>query len=181
MRRFDFYVPFILISIGLWAISGTIVGMASFEPVYSTIKNSPPDLAIKSTQDWGKAIFYTVLSWGGLGGIYGLINALIFWSKSSYEHGTLVPQVYSDGPSGGPRTLAELSSGFQCWFIGLIILIIAAASILPNFQTNFLVVRGTDARIGFACVCGIMSVIPVLPFSISWLRTKIRNSHYGYY
>jgi len=166
--RFDLLLPFILIGIGLWALSGVIVAMGSFEPVRAVVGSFPPELAKQAADHWSNAMLYTALTWGGLGGIFGLINGLMYFLRPSHEHFTAIPR---SGP-GGPKTVAELNSGFQAWLLGFTMVIIAAIIILPGFQTQLLTTAPVNTRVGFACVCGIMCIIPVLPFSLKYLENK---------
>lgn len=175
--RFDLLKPFILIGAGLWIMNGFMVSMICFEPIYSVLKGDPAKMIKLSMDSWGGVTMKTAIVWALLGGIFGLITALIFFSRPWYEHSTRAPSMSGISGNGitGPKTIAELNTSFRSWFLGYIMIVLAATYLLPLFQTDLVVVKGAGERVFITFLLGLTCIVPVLPFSLIWLYKKLNG------
>ncbi len=171
----DLIRPFVVIGILLWLSASAFIGIMCFELVYAIEDGDSKELTQQSLSAWEK-IFVNVLPiWGGLGGIFGLITGLIFFTRPSYEHMDISPMINNMKmglPPGGPKTMAEITTSARAWFIGFIIYVGAAVIIPPYYQSELILVRDISARVIIGFLTGVVPVTMVLPCSLGYLKTK---------
>ena len=168
-------IIFFLTGFFLWALGGAIVTMAGYEPtVPIQALEGNKELATQVSSNWGAITSRVVPIWAAAGGILGLIICQLFLWRPSHEHYTRAPLAFEGsgmpGPRSGPKTMAEVNTTLQAWIIGTIIGICGIIYVLPEFQNELLVVRGTTMRIILGLILSLSTTVPILPFSLSTIR-----------
>lgn len=173
---------FIVVGTALWALSGFIVNMACFVPVYMFGGMKPDqELARQAMGTWAVVGGNVVASWAGAGALMGFLTFLIFMFRPSHEHFTRVPMMNYRPPfaPAGPRTLAEGNAAITAAVIGGALSALMAVYLLPHFERpGILVAEGVKMRAILSGIQCLIATVLILPISLGIASRMIRRQDY---
>lgn len=155
-----------IVGAGLWLITGFMVSIGCFAP-YCPLEVLAHDHALnaKIMAEWDTVVMYRVLLvWGLVGAIFSPAMWFVYVNKPSWQHREpprLLAQDFETRP--GPKTRAEQTTILQAMFFAALIQMALAYFILPNFQTQLVVVKSAGVRVGLGAAMGLCAaIIPTL-------------------
>lgn len=170
---------FVIVGTALWALSGYIVNMACFIPVYM-LEGIEPDqeLARQATDAWAVVGRNVAGSWAGAGGLMGFITFFIFTCRPSHEHFTGAPIISPRPPfaPAGPKTLAEGNAAIIAAVTGGILSALMAVYLLPHFEhPGILVAKGVKMRAILSGIQCLIATVLIIPISLGIATRMIRR------
>ncbi len=177
-------IIFVFIQKGVlyWLLVGALAGMICFKTVQGREEVMKDEKAKKAmSHEFGINLRNSLLIWGASGAVLGLGAFVIFSTRPSYEHGTVLPQVmpmpFMGMDPGGPRTLAESKSTFLVVILAVIIGIVAAYVALPAVTSPGTIILNTNPlpRV-FIIFQGAFFSVMIIPDS---LKKLARMHHEG--
>lgn len=175
-------LTFFLIGLVLWVLGGCVVAMMCFQPtVPLDVMKENKELATEISKAWGMVMLKMVVIWALAGGILGVVISQLFITRPEYEHFSRAPR-HPGIPKmswwfSGPKTMAEMSAGFQGWILGAIVGVCGTVFILPLLQNDLIMVKGLFIRIIFGVIQTLIVTVPILPFSLRILSKKYERRY----
>jgi hypothetical protein len=169
-------LTFFLTGLKYWALNGALVAMTCFKPtgLLSAVSGNK-EFATEIYTAWILLILKTGIIWALAGGILGIVISQMFISRPHYEHADVIftpPELAGPAGMSGPKTLAEINTGFRAWVLGVVLGVCGVVFVLPLMQNEYCIVGSLPIRLLIGSINSLLMTVLILPSALSILRRK---------